>query len=52
VKGWGKVSERKLWRNSLGGAEGSFAPLSPSLRLINVEIEDTKYLIARAEDGL
>jgi len=38
------VSGRKLWRNSLGGAEGSFAPLSPRSRSINVEI-DTKYLI-------
>lgn len=38
VKGWGKVSGRKLWRNSLGGAEGRFAPLSPKLKVNNVEI--------------
>jgi hypothetical protein len=40
MKGWRKVSGRKLWRNSLGGAEGSFAPLSPSLDNLNVEIQD------------
>lgn len=35
MKGWGKVSGRKLWRNSLGGAEGSFAPLSPKLNNVS-----------------
>lgn len=47
MKGWGKVSGRKLWRNSLGGAEGSFAPLSPKLSNVRSKRGDLGYNIRK-----
>lgn len=47
MKGWGKVSGRKLWRNSLGGAEGSFAPLSPKLSNIRSKRGDLGFNISK-----
>lgn len=47
MKGWGKVSGRKLWRNSLGGAEGSFAPLSPKLSNVRSKRGELGYNIRK-----